>query len=73
MTWLWMLIGGVLIGFVAGCIVSAAVDKKKVFGTIRCDDGNSLYLVMEKDPEDLRNVNKAVFNIDMVSRPGSHE
>ena len=73
MTWLWMLIGGYLIGFTAGCLVMVIVNKKKVFGTIRCNDGNNLYLVMDRDPEELRNVEYARFRVQLIPDPGSHE
>lgn len=73
MTWLWMLIAGLGIGFLIGCIVCVVVDRKSVYGTIKVDDGDCLYLVMERNPKELKKANYAMFKVDMVPPPGSHE
>lgn len=67
MFWLWMLIGGIAIGFVIGCITCVVVDRKRIYGTIRSDDGTSLYLVMKRPPEELKKTTYALFEVDLIS------
>ena len=73
MSWLWMLIGGIAIGFLLGCIVCVCVDRKNIYGTIKIDDGSSLYLVMEKSPSELKKAEYAMFKVDMSGSTDSHE
>lgn len=65
MFWLWIILS-FIVGFILALFIFAGTLVRMIFGTIRLNDGGSLYLEMDRNPKFLKERKYAVFKIDMV-------
>lgn len=65
MFWLCMVIS-FLVGFIIAIFVFAGSVARMIFGTIRLDDGGSLYLEMDRNPKFLKERKYAVFKVNIT-------
>lgn len=67
---MWYLYAGcILLGWFIGLIMFAGALSSMVFGTIKVDDGNSLYLEMDRNPKKIKERKYIVFKVKMVELP----
>lgn len=65
MIWLWFVLS-FLAGFIIAFFMVAGSVARMIFGTIRLNDGGSLYLEMDKNPKYLKDRKYAVFRVNIV-------
>ena len=58
-----------LLGWFVGLIMFAGCLSSMVFGTIKVDDGGSLYVDMDRNPEKIKERKYVVFKVKMVKLP----
>jgi len=59
----------ILLGWFLGLVMFAGALAAMVFGTIKMNDGGSLYLDMDRNPEKIKERKYVVFKVDMVPPP----
>lgn len=65
MFWLWITLSFIA-GFIISLFIFAGSIARMIFGTIRLDDGGSLYLEMDRNPKYLRDRKYAVFRVQLT-------
>jgi len=59
----------ILLGWFLGLIMFAGALASMVFGTIKINDGGSLYVDMDRNPEKIKDRKYVVFKVNMVPPP----